>query len=88
MITRHSIYKLLEHLGFVKSGDIFVKDFPEFHCQMKVDKSAEKLIYPDAILGRERNTGFDKPENFVVFECVHRLLIKGYRPESGKTGAA
>lgn len=82
MITRQSIYKLLENLDFVETGDVFVKDFPEFHCQMKVDKSAEKLIYPDAILGRERNTGFDKPENFVVFECVHRLLKKGYRPES------
>lgn len=76
MITRQSIYKLLENLDFVETGDVFVKDFPEFHCQMKVDKSAEKLIYPDAILGRERNTGFDKPENFVVFECVHRLLKK------------
>lgn len=34
------------------------------------------------MLGKDRNTGFDQNENFVVFECVHRLLDKGYRPES------
>lgn len=44
--------------------------------------SAQKLIYPEHIVGRERNTGFDQNENFVVFECVHRLLEKGYRPET------
>lgn len=49
---------------------------------MKVDMAAERLVYPDAILGRDRNTGFDQNENFVVFECVNRLLEKGYRPET------
>lgn len=44
--------------------------------------AAERLVYPDAILGRDRNTGFDQNENFVVFECVNRLLEKGYRPET------
>lgn len=44
--------------------------------------SAQKLIYPESIVGRERNTGFDQNENFVVFECVHQLLKKGYRPET------
>ena len=31
--------------------------------------------------GGVRNTEFNAPENFVVFECVNRLLEKGYRPE-------
>ena len=44
--------------------------------------ATQKLIYPESILGRERNTGFDQKENFVVFECVNRLLDKGYRPET------
>ena len=82
MITKFSLPKLLEHLGFDKQGTSFVKEFVHFHCQMKVDMSAERLIYPEAILGRERNTGFDRNENFVVFECVNRLLEKGYRPET------
>ena len=48
---------------------------------MSVDFSKKKLHYPDTIKGGERNDGFDAPENFVVFECVNRLLEKGYRPE-------
>ena len=44
--------------------------------------SAEKLVYPEQIKGRDRNTGFDKEENFVVFECVNRLLDKGYKPNT------
>ncbi len=82
MITKSSLPNLLETLGFSRQGGYFVKDFPHFHCQMKVDFVNEKLIYPDTILGRDRNTGFDKKENFVVFECVNRLLEKGYRPET------
>lgn len=82
MITKSSLPKLLENLGFERQGSLLVKDFPHFHCQMKVDLVNEKLIYPENILGRDRNTGFDKPENFVVFECVNRLLVKGYRPET------
>lgn len=27
-------------------------------------------------------TNFSEPENFVVLECVNRLLDKGYRPEN------
>ena len=82
MITRTTLPSLLEELGFVKHGNSYVKEFADFQCQMEVDMSAQKLIYPCSILGRERNTGFDQNENFVVFECVHRLLVKGYRPET------
>lgn len=82
MITKSSLPSLLESLGFNRQGSNFVKDFPHFHCQMRVDIDNEKLIYPESILGRDRNTGFDQKENFVVFECINRLLEKGYRPET------
>ena len=64
-----------------KETDFNEKAFPEFGCSLKVDFQTKKLIYSDAIKGRERNDGFDQKENFVVFECVCRLLTKGYRPE-------
>jgi len=48
---------------------------------LSVDFNTKKLIYPSIINGYSRNTDFDAPENFVVFECVNRLLEKGYRPE-------
>lgn len=82
MITPSSLPQLLVSLGFKKQASSFVKEFDDFHCQMEVDMSARKLIYPNSILGSDRNTGFDQKENFVVFECVNRLLDKGYRPET------
>ena len=68
-------------IKFTENADIFEKEYPTFGISMSVDFSEKKLVYPDAIKGRNRNNGFDKPENFVVFECVDRLLEKGYRPE-------
>lgn len=81
MIDVSNLKDVLNTLGFVAHGDMYEKAFPEFGCSLKVDFQAKKLIYPVAIKGRERNDGFDKKENFVVFECVNRLLEKGYRPE-------
>lgn len=81
MITESNFKNLLFSLGFANSGDKYEKTFSHFGTSMRVDFSKKKLYYPDAIKGRERNDGFDAPENFVVFECVNRLLEKGYRPE-------
>ena len=81
MIDVSNLKDALETLGFVAHGDIHEKVFPEIGCSLKVDFHAKKLIYPNEIKGRERNNGFDKKENFVVFECVCRLLLKEYRPE-------
>ena len=81
MITESNFRDLLLSIGFQKNGDLFEKTSPHFAVSMSVDFSKKKLIYPGAIKGRERNNGFDHPENFVVFECVNRLLEKGYRPE-------
>ena len=81
MIDVSNLKDALETLGFVAHGDIHEKVFPEIGCSLKVDFQAKRLIYPNEIKGRERNNGFDQKENFVVFECVCRLLSKGYRPE-------
>ena len=50
---------------------------------MEVDFTNKKLIYPEEITIHDTTTSnFSHPENFVVFECVHRLLEKGYKPQS------
>ena len=82
MITESNFRKLLTCLGYLDTDDIYEKEYPEFHASMVVDFNKQKLIYPAEIKGRDRNDGFDKNENFVVFECVNRLLAKGYRPEN------
>ena len=81
MITAANLQSLLPALGFSKYGNVFEKTFPQFNSSLKVDFANKKLIFPESVKGRERNDGFDQPENFVVFECINRLLEKGYRPE-------
>lgn len=48
-----------------------------------MDFANQKLIYPQGIKIHDTTTSnFSHLENFVVFECVHRLLEKGYKVES------
>ena len=81
MINKKNLTDMLKYLDFIKKGNSYVKHYSDYSCDMKVDLKDEKLIFPIQIEGRERNDGFNKPENFVVFECVDSLLTKGYRPE-------
>ena len=83
MINITNLKSLLRTLGFIADGDIYEKKFPAYgsNVSMLVDFGKNKLVFPEGIAGRERNDGFNAPENIVVFECVHRLLEKGYRPE-------
>ena len=81
MITISNFKEMLVKSGYKKRGNIYEKKFSSFGKSMRVDFSKKKLFYPDDIKGGDRNDGFNQPENFVVFECVNRLLEKGYRPE-------
>ncbi len=53
-------------------------------CTVSVDFDKEELLYPTdkgLIVNDKTTSNFSHNENFVVFECVCRLLEKGYRPE-------
>lgn len=83
MITKDNLHKVLEKLGFVKSGALFLKHFSNHGCDIQVDFSEEKIIYPSNLdTGANTTTNFSQPENFVVLECVCRLLEKGYEPQT------
>ena len=57
------------------------KRFKDSDFELKVDFKNEKLIYPIELTINENQTcNFKADENFVVFECVCRLLMQGYRP--------
>lgn len=79
MITKNNLKEVLSSLGFSKSGDIFSKNYAA--CgSISVDFKTEKIIYPKEIKkGDETTSNFSGPENFVVLECVNRLLEKGYK---------
>jgi len=83
MITKDNFKKVLERLGFSETKNIFTKKFEEFECELKADFQNEQLIYPEQ-KGLKVNSreicGFSKPEYFVQFECVYKLLSQGYNP--------
>lgn len=84
MITIENFKDVLSKIGFEKSGigDYYKIDYTG--CSMAVDFDNTKLIYPEEnglIVNDKTTSNFSHPENFVVFECVCRLLEKGYRPE-------
>lgn len=85
MITKDNIQKVLEILGFEENNDVYSKTFPQKEgCTIGVDFKNKQLFYPEELgfkINDRTTCNFEHPENFVVFECVHRLLEKGYRPE-------
>lgn len=86
MITKNNLKCMLITIGFSKlSNDKFEKYYPFSDCSVIVDFRSEKIIYPEDKgfkVNAATTTNFSEPENFVVLECVSRLLDKGYRPEN------
>ena len=82
MITIDNFKDVLKTLGFEAEGETFQKSVGE--SDLKVDFNQQLIIYPEdkgLTVNRQDTCNFSHPENFVVFECVHRLLEKGYKPE-------
>ncbi len=74
----------LEQLDFVCQGDAYTKKFADFDCELKADFAKETLVYPESkgfVVNEKQTCNFKASENFVVFECVHRLLCQGYSPK-------
>lgn len=84
MITTKNLKQVLQYLGFTSKGDVYSKKFEAFDCYLKVDFKKGEIIYPEKKglkINRKDTTHLKSPENFVVFECVNRLLEKGYNPK-------
>ena len=83
-ISIEDIHTLLNLLDFTPlRSDKRSKEYNFSRCVIKVDFSSGTIEYPDTItLGDKTTSNFDNSENFVVLECVDRLLTKGYHPNS------
>lgn len=82
MLTQDNLADLLSALGFEKEGHVHRKNIGG--SLIEVDFFKREIRYPEAagLLVNERQTcNFEANENFVVLECVCRLLDKGYKPE-------
>lgn len=84
MITKENIEELLTVLKFTKdlSDTFWRRDFP-IGCTLEVDVKGEKFYYDKAgiTVTGATTANFSQNENFVVFECICRILEKGYRPK-------
>lgn len=84
MINKENVKEVLTSLGFEAKRNVYSKHFVQGDFSLKVDFDKSEIVYPEnkGFTVNERQTcNFSSSENFVVFECVHRLLMKGYKPE-------
>lgn len=91
-LTKDYIRNLLKVMGFsVSNGtkEIWEKKYPQHNDYfIQVDFDANELIYEtgnkeECVLVSNKTTiNFSQDENYVVLECVNRLLDKGYKPNN------
>ncbi|MDX8377362.1 MAG: restriction endonuclease subunit S [Mariprofundales bacterium] len=84
MINKDNFKALLRYLDFEEKDHVFNKSFAESISYLSVDFINEVMQYPelDGLTINERQTcNFSSTENVVVFECVYKLLAKGYKPK-------
>jgi len=79
------VLALIKAIGFVpkeNTSDIFIKKYADGYS-IEVDFEKKIINYGKKIKSESKTTqNFSQPENFVVLECVNRLLETGYKPES------
>ncbi len=76
--------QLIQALGFKpkdNTSGIFFKKYNNY--SIEVDFEKKQFDFGNKITaGRETTQNFSQSENWVVLECVNRLLEKGYKPEN------
>ncbi|MUU78464.1 restriction endonuclease subunit S [Winogradskyella endarachnes] len=76
--------KLIQALGFKpkeNTSGIFHKKYNSYAIEIDFEK--KQFDFGNKITaGRETTQNFSQQENWVVLECVDRLLEKGYKPEN------
>ncbi|WP_300491664.1 restriction endonuclease subunit S [Flavobacterium sp.] len=79
--------QLIQRLGFtpkVNTSGIFQKKYSKSNgYAVEIDFEKEVINFGDKIKGESKTTqNFSQAENWVVLECVDRLLEKGYQPQN------
>jgi type I restriction enzyme M protein len=81
-ITVANLPQLLTLLDFQSENEQWWKYYEDFDCEITVDFNKARIFYPPELtVNGQQVTNFGQAENFVVLECVDRLIEKGYRPE-------
>jgi type I restriction enzyme M protein len=83
MINESNLPAVLQLLGFKSRGGW--QEWGDAGARVRVNLTSKLIEYPEAagLVVNERQTcNFSMDENFVVLDCVVRLLAKGYRPDN------
>ncbi len=76
---------LLKQLGFLpkeNAQDVFIKKYLDGYA-IEIDFQKKLINYGSQIIAENKTTqNFSQEENWVVLECVNRLLEKGYKPQN------
>lgn len=87
MIRKDNLEEVLKTIGYIHSSKskVYEKKYTQFDCAIEVDfNGSGSISYPEEKgmkITRKTTCNFSQPENFVVLECITRLMDKGYRPE-------
>lgn len=83
MITESNLQSALKEIGFKpNNNNIYKIHFTKSKCNVEVDFAKKEIKYPDSLkVFRTTTLNFSENENFVVLDCVCRLLKQGYKPE-------
>ncbi|HPH62019.1 MAG TPA: restriction endonuclease subunit S [Paludibacteraceae bacterium] len=77
--------QFISKLGFIpkdKTVDIYIKKYQQHGgYSIEVNFANQSIDYGTITCESKTTQNFSQPENFVVLECVDRLLIKGYKPK-------
>lgn len=80
------IKKLLSSLGFKPKNntvDVYAKTYQHHNGYViEVDFSQKSINYGKLVADCKTTQNFSQEENWVVLECVDRLLTKGYKPQN------
>ena len=81
MLSVDNLEVLLKNLGFSKEGVWYKKTIND--ATLEVNLQTQVIQYPESkglVVNERQICNFEAKENFVVLECVNRLLEKGYSP--------
>ncbi len=80
-MTKENINKLLQKLNFKKSEKNFIYTKKYNNKILEIDTKNENIKYSEfgIKVGDKTTSNFSSDENFVVLECVDKLLTKGYQ---------
>ena len=76
---------IIKRLGFIpkeNTSNIFEKKYADGYV-IEINFEKNLINYGEKIQSDNKTTqNFSQPENFVVLECINRLLEKDYKPEN------